>query len=303
MIVEAASLRDADLTGEFPVEGVISSTPVILGEHLFVATVSSVSRLHCFSLVDGTLGWQRTIDAVQSALCAHDGAVFAASRDGQVYRFAASDSTEQWNVDLDARVRAAPAAADSVLVIATAAGDVYGLSARNGMQLWRVPTFASIAASPVIVGGRVIAVNREGRVVAIDLHEGTLLWEQQLDAPVYYGPAAQSRRLVFPLASGALVLIDPEQGATLGRVECGELPGASPQLAGDVAYQLLRKGLLLRVDLADGTHTTVAELPQRSETPPLLTPQGIVLVDEDGEAVLVGGGSATDSGNSDRIER
>jgi hypothetical protein len=302
MMVDAASLRDADLVGEFPTDGVNSSTPAILGENLFIATVSSVSRLHCFSLADGALRWQRTIDAVESALCAHDDAVFAASRDGLVYRFTARDSTEEWRVDLDVRVRAAPAAADSVLVVATAAGDVHGLSVRSGKALWRVPTFAAIEAAPVIVGRRVVAVNRKGRVVAVDLHQGTVLWEQPLDAPVYYSPAAQPRRLVFPLASGTLVMLDPEEGLPLGSIECGELPGASPQVAGDIAYQLLRKGILLRVDLRHGTHETIATLPRRSETPVLLTPRGIILVDEDGEAVMAGAAPAQGTSHEDRIK-
>ncbi|MDT8324274.1 MAG: PQQ-binding-like beta-propeller repeat protein, partial [Bacteroidota bacterium] len=269
----------------------------ILGDRLFVAATSAASRLMCFSLADGLLQWQRSIDAVEAALCVHDDAVFAASRDGKIYRFSAQDSTEQWRVDLDVRVRAAPAAEDSVLVVVTSAGDVHGLSVRSGQALWRVPTFAAFEAGPVIVDRRVIAVNRDGRVTAMDLDDGTVLWEQQLDAPVYYAPSAQPHRLVFPLSSGTLVLLEPERGSRLAEIDCGELPGASPQVAGDVAYQLLRKGTLLRVDLLRGSVEAIADLPLRSDTPPLLTPAGIILVDEDGEAVMVGANAPPETGN------
>lgn len=299
MIVEAAALQDAELVGAFPTDGVNASTPAILGDHLFVATSSTVSRLLCVSLSTGAVQWQRTIKPVEAGLCAHDDAVFVAMRDGRIARFAPEDSTAHWQVDLDVRVRAAPAAADTVLVVVTSAGDVHGLSVRSGRALWRVPTFAAIEAAPVIVDGRVVVVNREGYAAAIRLDDGAVLWELPLGAPVYYAPSAQPHRLVFPLSSGLLVLVDPERGEPTGRIDCGELPGASPQVTGDIAYQLLRKGVLLRVDLIRGKCETVATLPLRSETPPLLTPRGIILVDEEGEAVMVGTRADATTGQGD----
>jgi len=291
MIVEAADLRDGSLIGAFPTAAINAGTPAILHDRLYIASMATEAALRCFSLQDGRLQWTRRIAPVKAALCAHDGAVFAAAMQGSVYCFRGSDSTAQWSRELASAVEAAPAAWDSILVVVTDAGDVHGLSTRTGATIWRVPTFAALQAGPVILGSRVVVVNREGRVLAIDVYSGQVLWEQQLQVPVYYTPAAQPERIVIPLSSGDLVILDPATGSVESRIALNELPGASPQLVGDTAYQLLRKGVLLRVDLVRGGWEIVYTLPLRSQTPPLLTPRGIVLVDEDGEAVLVGTGS------------
>ncbi|MCB2203785.1 PQQ-binding-like beta-propeller repeat protein [bacterium] len=288
MILETARLSDGEQNGAFPVEGIIAATPAILNDKLYIATDGGNAHLYCYSLENAALQWKRRTGAVQAGLCAFDDAVFAATVGGLVYRFSEEDSLPQWTRELKSPVYGAPAAADSILVVGTAAGDVYGLSVNTGETMWREPTFAAVQAGPVIQGPRVFAANHEGRVVAIDLHSGQKLWELETGVPVYYPAAVTSARLVLALSDGTLLVVDPQSGTILQSTEIGELPGAAPLLLGNTVYQLLRKGILLRIDLESGAIAVCETLPLRSETAPLLTPRGIVLADEDGEAVMSG---------------
>jgi outer membrane protein assembly factor BamB len=284
--VEAIDLATTRKTGEFSCRWVIQGTPVILKHHLFVATIGTESPMHCFSMTDGHLVWTRMIEPVHAPLCAHDGSVYAAGMHGAVYRFEAEDSVEVWKVNVDATMRAAPAAIDSVLVVVTSAGDMFGLSTHDGRKLWRIPTLAAILAGPVIANGLVIGVNCVGTVTCADAYTGIVQWTTEVGAPVYYSPAVRDGRVYVPLSSGELVLLDLQDGSLFKKIRIGELPGASPVLHGPVLYQLTRKGVLYAVSLQTYAITEVYTLPGRSETPPLLTPSGIVLVDEEGEAVL-----------------
>jgi outer membrane protein assembly factor BamB len=287
MIVEAVALGNAGRIGGFKTDGINTSTPAILDACLFTATMAADARISCFDLTTGKSRWVRRTGAIAAALCAHDGQLFAVSIGGTVSCFTPADSLERWKIELDTPVHAAPAAVDTVLVVAAANGDLHGLSVRDGRQIWRRPTLAALQAGPVILESRVVAVNRAGRVMALDVHTGELLWEQPGTSPVYYTPAAQHNRILVPFSSGVLLLLDAETGGILRSIDIGELPGASPQIVDGTAYQLARKGLLFRIDLESGEYRVVHTLPLRSETPPLLTPLGIILVDEYGEAVMV----------------
>ncbi len=285
--VEAVRLSDGEKTGEFSCEWFIEATPAVLDDRLFVATVGSESPLLCFSLRDGSLQWSRVFEPVQAALCVHGGSVYTAGIRGHVVRFDPEDSVEVWKSEVTGSVRAAPAAADTLLVVGTETGDIIALSAETGATVWRVPTFSAIQAGPVIADGLVVAANRSGVVTAVDLHDGSVAWEHETGSPVYYAPAHRDGRLLIPLASGNLLLLRVADGTPLHSISIGELPGASPLLGSRHAWQLARKGALYRVDVKTGDVTRMQKLPERSETQPIMTSRGILLIDEEGDSYMV----------------
>ena len=285
--IEAVRLSDAEKTGEFNGKWFIEATPAVLGNRLFVATVGSESPLLCFSLRDGSRLWSRVFEPVEAALCVHDGSVYAAGVRGSVARFDPEDSVEVWNTRVTGSVRAAPAAADTLLVVGTETGDLIALSTNSGETVWRVPTFSAIQAGPAIAGRMVVAVNRRGTVTAVHLRDGAVAWERETGSPVYYAPAHRDGKLLLPLASGELLMLRADDGTLLRSILIGELPGASPLLGTRFAWQLARKGALYRVELETGETAIMHTLPERSETQPIMTPRGILLVDEDGESYMV----------------
>ncbi|MBN1446710.1 MAG: PQQ-binding-like beta-propeller repeat protein [Bacteroidetes bacterium] len=286
-VVEAVRLSDAKTLAEFDCDWYIAGTPALLGSSLFIATIGGTSLLYCFDITSGELQWSRMFEAVHAAVCAHRHHVFVAGARGTVARFAPGDSVEIWKVQLTGPARAAPAASDTVLVVGTETGDVFGLSTETGRILWRVPTFAAVQAGPVIAGGVVIASNRKGIVHALDLHSGTVVWTYECGVPVYHSPAVRAGKLLLPVSSGDLLLLDLHDGRLLRTYTINALPGASPLLSEMHAWQLARNGNLYRVDVQSGDVHIVHKLPAGSETPPVMTPAGILLVDQDGEAIIV----------------
>ncbi|MDX9759033.1 MAG: PQQ-binding-like beta-propeller repeat protein [Bacteroidota bacterium] len=286
-MAEAVDLRSGTRIGRFPCTWFIHGTPAIADGCLFIATSGIEPLLLCFDLRARAMRYETRIPSVHASLCAVDGGVIVAARSGEVSRYASRDSIAVWSVSLDGVITAAPAASDSMVIVAAQNGDLSGLSLRDGTRCWRLPTTSAFLADPSVANGLVVAVNAAGTMVAVDLHQGTERWRRDFGDAVYYGTARRGDTIAVALAGGDVVLLREDDGAELARWRTDELPGASPLFSGAVLLQLLRRGELRAIDLATGAMRTVRRLDARSTSAPLLTGEGVVLVDEEGDAVCV----------------
>ncbi|MBR9977242.1 MAG: PQQ-like beta-propeller repeat protein [Bacteroidetes bacterium] len=285
--IEVVDLHTGEQIGRFPTHWFIQSTPAVSGRSLFVATSGRDPLLLCYDLEQRRLRYQCLIPSVHAALCVVGDRVIYAARDGSVVCHSADDSLARWSVSLDDQLTAAPAANDSVVVIAGQNGDLNALAISDGNALWRISTGAAFLAGPSIRGTMLAAVNVEGVITMAETDDGTIRWRRELEVPVYQGCAWRNDTVAVALANGDVILLHATDGRELARFRTGELPGAAPQFDGAHLVLLHRKGDLMRIGLHSGEITRIAQLPVRSRTAPLITPYGIVLVDEKGEAVCV----------------
>jgi outer membrane protein assembly factor BamB len=182
---------------------------------------------------------------------------------------------------------AAPAATDSVVIVAGQNGDLNALAISDGRKLWRISTGSAFIAGPSLSIQSAASVNVAGVVTMVDITTGKILWQVDLGEPVHQGIAWKDNALALALSGGDLVILDAADGHEFDRIETGELPGAAPIHFGNHILLLQRRGVLVDIDPASGSVTEIARLESRSETTPLITPRGIVLVDEEGEGMLV----------------
>lgn len=284
-MVEMVDARSGDEIGSVSCDWFIHATPAISDSHLFIATAGADPLLFCFDLVGRTKRYETRYPSVHAALCAVDSGVVVVSRRGRVSFFTSADSVAMWNMNIEDVVTAAPAAGDTLAVIAGQNGDLTALSLRDGARSWRQPTGAAFLAGPVVRDGAIAAVNSAGRLVLAGLHDGRLRWSRSFDQPVWQSPAWRGDTIAVALSGGDIVLLHSSDGRELARYALGELPGAAPLFVGDRILQLLRNGRLMAIDLSGGVVEEWARLPRRSETQVLVTPYGIVMVDEEGEVV------------------
>lgn len=285
--IEVVDLHSGRRIGRFPTQRFIESTPAVIGRSLFVATSGREPLLLCYDLEQRRLRYQHLIPPVHAALCAVGDRVVYVAGNGEVACHGFHESAPLWTVSLDDRVTAAPAASDSVVVVAGQNGDLNALAISDGRALWRISTGAAFLAGPSVQGDAVLAVNVEGGMTMAELGDGQVRWRRTFAAPVYQEAAWRADTVAIALANGDVVLLHATDGRELGRFCTGELPGAAPQFHGGHILLLHRKGDLLRIGLRSGEITRIAQLPARSRTAPLVTPHGLVLVDENGEAVCV----------------
>jgi eukaryotic-like serine/threonine-protein kinase len=286
-LVEAVDMSSGDRIGTFPCKWFIHATPAVAGGSLFVATSGAEPLLLCFDLQGRGVLYETRIPSAHASLCAIDGGVVLTARNGGIARYLTGDSAAVWRHALEDFVTAPPAAADSTVVVAGQNGDINALDLRDGSPLWRLSTGSAFLAGPSIRNGAVAAVNSAGLLCMVDLRSGTSRWSLELGEAVHYGIAWRGDTLAVAMSGGDVLLLRDSDGHELARIRMGELPGAAPLFAGGTLLQLQRRGVLLAIDFASGGTREIARLPGGSETPPLLTPEGIVLVDEQGEAICV----------------
>lgn len=284
---EAVEAASGERIGVFPCKWFIHATPAVADGCLFVATNGIEPLLLCFDLREQRIRYEAAIPSVHAAVCAVGKRVIIAARDGEVRAYAARDTVPLWSTRLEGTITAAPAATDSVVVVAGQNGDLTALAASDGRKLWRLPAGSPFLAGPSIHGGTVAAANYAGVLTAVDIASGERRWSVDCGVPVYQGLAWHGDTIAAALSSGELVLFRASDGTEYRRISTGELPGAAPLFDGGGIMLLQRRGVLVRIDPRSGEITEIAKLETRSETPPLLTPYGIVLVDEEGEAVCI----------------
>ncbi|MBE0645861.1 MAG: PQQ-binding-like beta-propeller repeat protein [Bacteroidetes bacterium] len=284
---EAVELSSGERIGVFPCKWFIHATPAITDGCLFVATNGIEPLLLCFDLKERVIRYETLIPSVHASLCAVGKRVIMAARNGVVAAFAAADTVPLWRTALEDVIIAAPAASDSVVVVAGQNGDLTALAVTDGRRLWRVSTGDAFLAGATIFGTSVVSVNSAGVVRLVDVVTGELRWTHDLGQPVYQGLAVRGDTIAVALSGGDLVLLDAADGSENVRIATDELPGAAPLFHERGILLLQRRGVLMDIDPRTGGITEIARLRTRSETPPLLAPHGIVLVDEQGEAVCV----------------
>gem|GEM_PF-1423329 len=296
--VDIVDLDTGKRTGFINNEWFVLGTPAIIGDKLYVATFGGEASMLCHSLHDASLLWSRRIDVVESAVLAHDNALFVVSVRGNVYRFNANDSTVIWSRQLDGDYSVGPVAADTIVVFAGENGDLTALSSNDGTVLWRVPTSNAFLASPMIEDGMLVAVNSHGAVLAVQIHTGEVHWRAELHEPVYVAPVISDDDVVLALSGGDVLLLHMNTGEEKLRIHSGRLPGAPPRIVSTGILLMARDGTLQHADPGNGVVTQLLRLRRRSSSLPLFTPNGVLLVDEEGEAQLfelqheqAGGGS------------
>ncbi len=300
---EAVDLESGEKIGAFPCKWFIHGTGAVADGCFFVATDGAEPLLLCFDLRDIRTRYERRIPSVQASLCAVGDRVILATRTGEVECHDGHDTAAVWRARVDGMITAAPAVSDSVVVIAGQNGDLNALHTGSGRKLWRRSTGGAFLAGATIRGDAAVAANAAGLVTMVELSSGDPRWTAALGEPVHQGMAWRGDTLAVALSSGDLVLLRAEDGMEIERIATGELPGAAPLFIGSGILLLQRRGTLVHVDPATGRITEIAHLNSRSETPPLVTPVGIVLVDEEGEGRLYRWDDKMTRWKDDKMER
>ena len=119
-----------------------------------------------------------------------DGVLYAASTDGKLAAFNATDGKQLWSKSTrthgwfgwgdknrkDARYSGGPGVDGDLLVIGTLDGHVYGVNAKDGSPRWEATLNSEVITAPVVVGQMVVVRTQDGRVFGLDSAEGKRVW-------------------------------------------------------------------------------------------------------------------------------
>ncbi|MBK0397820.1 PQQ-binding-like beta-propeller repeat protein [Limibaculum sp. M0105] len=175
-----------------------------------------------------------------------------------------------WSRDIGAgsssesAITSAPIVVGGVVYAMDAAAEVSALDAASGTEKWRVDLSpegesgregfgGGLAAS----GGRIFAATGFGEVVSLDPASGEIAWRTPLGAPVRAAPAAEAGLVVAVTRDNRAFGLDAETGTPVWRVpsvtsDAGVLGGASPSLAGGLAFLPFASGELIAIEARSG---------------------------------------------------
>lgn len=152
-----------------------------------------------------------------------DGTIFVRDGEAGVEAFATSGS-RKWAVDLtpegedeEAGYGGGLGYADGKLYVTDGFGQLTALDAATGNELWRVQGTAPYRAAPTARGGMVVAVNRADVAVGLDAATGEERWRIETGLPNAgnlggAAPGLATDVAVLPFGSGEVMLVRTAQG-------------------------------------------------------------------------------------------
>ncbi|MET0331722.1 MAG: outer membrane protein assembly factor BamB [Dyella sp.] len=212
-----------------------------------------------------------------------DGVLYAASTDGKLAAFDATNGSKLWEKSSstkgwfgwgdkkrkDAFYAGGPSVAGDLLAVGTLDGHVYGVSAKDGSPRWDAQLSDEVIDSPAIDGKLVIVRTEDGRLYGLDAATGERRWVyDQGNVPLLSlrgnGPLLVANGVVFfGSDDGKLIALREDNGEKLweqtlasgdGRSEIDRLSDADGAilLEGSTLYGAAYHGNLLAVDGPSG---------------------------------------------------
>jgi outer membrane protein assembly factor BamB len=242
--------------------------------------------------------------------------VVIAGADGRVHALRGANAEVLFEGRAPGIVRTRPLLTDDAIYVATEDDAVVALSREDGAVLWTYRREAAgefhIAghAGLAIAGRRVLAGFSDGTVAALDLTDGSVLWERATDvdiettaggAPVFtdvdttpiiagdtvFVASFHAGLYALALSNGSVLWREPDLTTITSMVAVGD--GASDGEAGAGAGRLLVSSADRGLEVMDPSTREVAwsrASERGSPTPPVVTPQGMVLVGDSQGSLL-----------------
>ncbi|MHB1099201.1 MAG: outer membrane protein assembly factor BamB [Burkholderiales bacterium] len=145
------------------------------------------------------------------------GAVFAASRDGKLFRFESLKGRKIWKIDTDHKLSAGVGVGDGLVVVCSDDGEVLAYD-ESGKSMWNYHVLGELLSVPEIADGVVVVRVGDGRIFGLDEKTGKQLWIYQYANPAlairsYAGVRISQGAVYAGFAGGKLVSVDLKTGA------------------------------------------------------------------------------------------
>jgi len=165
----------------------IKLTPVVMGEHVFIAdTRGEIVALFADT---GKIVWENDSELpITGGPGADENLVLIGTSEGDVLALESELGKEAWRAKVSSEILSPPRESDGVIIIRTIDGKIFALDAESGNRLWiydrTVPNLTLRGTStPVVANNLVIAGFDSGRLTALELKTGKLIWETKVAIP------------------------------------------------------------------------------------------------------------------------
>jgi outer membrane protein assembly factor BamB len=199
---------------------------------------------------------------------AFEGAVYAASHEGEVVALDANNGKRKWAVKTKLPLAAGPTVDAGVVVLGSSDGDIIVLDAANGQERWRKSVNSEVLAKPLIANDLVIVRTVDGHLEGMALSDGAKRWavDEQVPRLSLRGtapPVLAGERVIAGFDNGRVIAVDVRNGDVLwdtivnapkGRTELERLSDidAPAQVSGDDIFVVGFQGRVAMLALDSG---------------------------------------------------
>ena len=195
--------------------------------------------------------------------------LYAASRDGDVFKLNPDNGAILWRRDLEAAIFSGVDADGRLAVVALDDGTIVALDAESGEVRWESPLNRQISAIPAVGQGRVVARTAGGAVVGLDAEDGEVVWSYEREVPglSMHGdstPVISGDAVFIGLANGRLLANNVVTGREYWETEISFARGrnelerladsdAAPLVSATTLYAATYQGNVAALRLQDAT--------------------------------------------------
>ncbi len=188
-----------------------SCSPVVVGEHVYVATQEG--HVSAFTTASGDEVWHyRNDNLLFGSPSVGEGLVVIADEAGFVTGLDIATGREMWQRPVEGEVFATPAIADGIVYVATTAPSLVALDVQTGAEQWRRGFGGE--SSPALEGGVLFLGGDDQSLRALDSETGEIRWSSPLGYAIRSSATVTDKAVL--IGSGpTLNAIDRRDGSIL----------------------------------------------------------------------------------------
>jgi eukaryotic-like serine/threonine-protein kinase len=217
----------------FDTEGPVRSTPVIVGETLFIGSDSGF--LYALNKRSGTLKWKFKADsAIASDPQPSETQLFFTTKKGSIYALNTNTGEKIWSFSTKAETLyeggwdyfiSSPVIWGKYIIKGSGDNHIYALHKKNGSIAWKYNSAAIVRSTPIVDKKRVFCGTMAGEIIALSLKRGKLIWKFKAKGSKYF---PKGEFLFKPLLSNNIIFagsrdasfyaIDADKGTQIWKV-------------------------------------------------------------------------------------
>ena len=144
--------------------------------------------------------------------------LFAASEDGTVMAFSATDGSVLWRERLDEVITGGVGAGRGLVLVGTEAAEVVALDQETGVTLWAMPVSSEVLSAPKTNGDIVVVQTVDEKLIALEASDGTQRWTYETTLPALTLRGSSSPvistngKVIAGFSNGTLVAVEANDG-------------------------------------------------------------------------------------------
>ena len=225
--------------------------------------------------------------AVEQAPMLHEGILYAAAQDLQLYAYALGNDSLLWQRNLSSWPSSAPVAKGDVLYLGVGNHGLRAFSASTGKTLWTHSAGWSVWSAPLITSTAVYFGSWNGVFYALSPKDGEEVWTFETRAKIA-GPAVRADgKLAFVTNEGRLHVLEPASGRSFWNRRFADEAGYS--LAADAGrlYAGAHNSSLHCFSVSDGTEKWSYQTEAPIHMPVAVGPDFVAAITTEGHLLVL----------------